>query len=188
MKNSDKGKSAIRHEVLNLFTLLNFQVAGSTLEESAKEEMLDYLKKLILLINYQDVFLGEKHALLKRDIDLKEILEVVEMIYERKLKLKKVRMTLPTQSLIIKVDRKFAQEGLELIIKKLMEQAKKIEISIDKKALKIQHDSSDILKDGKINLTELVSDDFSYPLAVRLLEATGAKLTCKKGLIKIDFK
>jgi len=188
----DKKKALIRHEILNIFTLLNFEVSGADLDGTVKSDIHRQIKILVLLINYEDVLLGKKRKLLKRELDLGEVLETVAMIFETDMRNRGIKLTLPAKSMTLDADHKSIQEGLELILMKLMDGATKIGFDSGKKVVRISHNSKAELENEKAELINYLANrkddlDFAYQLALKLLKLNGAKVKSGKGLLTITF-
>lgn len=189
----DKKQALIRHEILNLITIVNFAVSSSELQDKNKKEILERLTLITLLVKYRDVFLGKEKEIFKRPVDLNEILEAIAMIYEKQFKRNKVKLDIPRNETMIKMDRKLVQEALGQILVELMGHAKKIAITYKNGTLSIKYDSPQKLTDKKINLMKCLTDkekypNFAYQLALHLLSLTGAKVKSGKGEMKISFK
>jgi len=186
----DKDKALLRHEILNIFTLLNFEVAGTDLDEAKKAGILRHLKLLTLLIKHEDVFVGKQSELFKTEVDLGEILEIVVMIHQKEFERRDIKLTVPGEAMMVEVDRKLLQETLEEILVKLMASATTIDMTQENGTLKIAHNASERPEDKRVDLMECLTDktaDFSYQLALRLLELNGATLKSENGLISISF-
>ena len=189
----DKKRALIHHEILNLMTIIDFTVSAADLKEEDKEEILRQLKLVTLLIKYEEIFLNREKEVLKRPVYLNEILETLVMMHGKQLKRKKVSVKIFNDDTIIKTDRKMAQEALEQILDELMGHAENVAVACQNGTLSIEYDPPRRLADKKTDLMKCFTDrkacpDFAYQLALHLLPLTGAKITSKKGLVKISFK
>ena len=184
----NKNKNLIHHEILNVITLINFEISGSTLAETKKKDLLKDLKLLTLLINYEDVILGEKRELFKKPVHINETLETIQMVQEKHMKTMRVKFNLPTDDLTADIDHKIFQEALEQIILRLMNTAKKIDFRYRGNTLEIHHDG-EALNMKKVELMECLKDrqQFLLQLPLKLLELNGLKVRGGKAMIAIDF-
>jgi len=189
----NKGSTLIRHEILNIFTLLNFEVTDTDLPDITKERFLKNIKMLTLLVSYEDIFLGKKRKNFYNVVDLSEIIETIILIHHSEINRKQIKIIDPGNKLMIKVDRTLIQEAIDQIFVKIIDTAKEIAISYKNGALKITHNASDPLLTEKFDLIKSISNrepckKFPYQLALHLLEINGAKVLSEKSLLTITFK
>lgn len=186
-------KSVLRHEILNILTLISFSVSDSKLDQSKKSEIDDWIKLINLLIAHEDVIFDKKPKLFLRENNLNEILEIIMAIIKDKLT--KIKITLPENDLHVKIDRNLIKECLEQIIKKLLESSTEIEcVLCDKKnQLIIIHNSKDKLNIKKksfvkfLNKKDFMHSEIPFQFALNVLDIHKAKITSSKNKIVITF-
>ena len=184
----NKNKSLIHHEILNVITLINFEISGSALPEAKKKDLLKDLRLLTIFINYEDVILDEKRELFKRQVHINEVLETIQIIHEKHMKNLHVEFNLPTGDLTAEVDHKMIQEALEQIILRLMNTTSKIDLAYNGNTLEIHYNGENVDLE-KVELMECLKDrqKFLLQLPIKLLELNGLKVRGAEGMIAIDF-
>lgn len=187
-------RAFIRHEILNTITVVNFLVGSANLRENEKEEILRHMKLVSLLTAETEFLLGKKRKFSHERVDLNEIFDMIDCLFEEKIRRKRMRLSLAKTNLAVSGDRDVILHGIEQIILRLMEFSKKIDVTIDEKKQKldISYDFGQKLNVTKESMMKLLKEhpDHSglfFHVAVRLMELSGVKLVFKKGLIEVAF-
>lgn len=187
-------KSFIRHEILNIITLVNFLIVDSGLKEGERFEILQHLKMLGLLCSQGDFILGKKKKFSRRDVQLSEVMDLTEAILKESRKKAKSRVIFPKTKLLVKGDRDVIMSGLESILIELLPLTKKIELKINEKSgkLSLLYESEQSLKTSKLSLIDLLKDgakwrEVFFEVHVRLLNMSGVRTNFKKGIVEILF-
>jgi len=190
-----KTKKLIRHELLNILTVINISILDDELDEVKKEQIFDLIKLASLLINYEDIFLGLKAKPFPQRIDLKEILEIIILSHKKKIADNNIKIILPKHIFFIKADREYIKESLEQIIKKLFSLVSGIEFKFDDQAnqLIILCDKEIAPKINKkilikcLNKKDLISNELVLQLALKILEMNKVKFNVKGKEIVMTF-
>ena len=115
-----KIKVFLHHELLNILMTINALIDDEALKAERKEQILDLTKRASLLIIYENIFLGKKPKPFLQKVNLKEILEIVLAIHEKKIANRSVIVTLPENDCFVKTDKDSTKEAMEQIIGKLL--------------------------------------------------------------------
>ena len=190
-----KTKKFIRHELLNMLTVINISILDDELDEAKKEQIFDLIKLASLLIGYEDIFLGLKAKPFLQRIDLKEILEIILLSRKKKIADNNIKIILPEHIFFIKADREYIKESLEQIIKKLFSLVSGIEFKFDDQAnqLIILCDKEIAPKINKkmlikrFNKEDLRSNELGLQLALKILEMNKVKFNVKGKEIVMTF-
>lgn len=190
----NKDKSFLRHEILNLITLINFHIAEANLKAGEKSEILEKLRMLTLLCANEDFILGNKKEFSRRESALAEILELTDAVLRDELKKSGFSLTLPATNLIIKGDRQAVMKGLEQIIQKLLPLTKKIDVKVDekKRKLSLHYDSNKVLCLSERSIIEILEngagpEEAFFEIYVGLMKMSGVKTNFKKGVVEVLF-
>ena len=190
-----EAKKLIQHELLNTLMKINVLIADNQLNKKNKEYILDLIKLASLLISYENVFLGKKLEAFPQKINLIEILEVVAMIYKKKITDNNIKITLPKNDFYIKIDKQHIQEALGQIIKTLLDSASAIELKFDnqKNKLSISYKAKKIIKFNKkplikcLNEKNLTNNEIPLQLALQILAMNKIKFKAIGKGIEIVF-
>ncbi len=188
-------RAFIRHEILNIVTILNFMVAEAKIKPKARSEILQNLKMIGLLTAQTEFILGNKKKFSKVEIPLAEIIEITEAVLSDHLKKAKMKLKLPKTRLIIKGDRDVIMGGLEHILLYLMPATSNVDMHVDKKnkKLHLKYDSDQVLKPSNQSLLEVLRKandplEVFFEIHVQLMQKSGVKTNFKKGHIELTFK
>ncbi len=186
-------RSFLKHEILNIITLINFLIADGEPEVKQTKKILSYLKMLSVMVVEEDVFLGKKKAFLNQDVTVDDVIEIVSQLIREELKKAKCVLRIQNTHLIFKADFETIKSGIEQILKKLLSHATRIEISADQanKALIIQANSKIQLDVTDKNLLEALKEkknhtDVLLILSLKLMRMNGLKIESKAGVVKIS--
>ena len=192
---SEKIKRLIRHELLNILTLINVLISSDELDEAKKEQILDLIKLASLLITYENVFLGKKPKFFIQKVNLKEILEIIVIIYKKKIADNNINVILPKYNFFVKTDGSCIKETLEQIIKKLVNSVTGMEFKFDDQAKKltILFKGGSVPKFNKKNLIQslgkesLLNNEIALQLALEILDLNKIKFTSTRNRIVMTF-
>lgn len=189
----DNKKAFIRHEILNIITLVNFLIIDSKMKEKEKEEILGHLKMGALLIGEQDLFVdGRPKAFFNQAIDLDQMLWMISDIVEPEAKKKKVKLAMTPAGATVYADANVLKGGLETMLRYLFQITKKIHIEVTPSFLTMHYDGPLIEGMNKGTLIQYLKEKHSYPeifcrVSLELMRMNHFKLKFQKGLITIHF-
>ncbi len=190
----NNGRAFIKHEILNIVTLLNFLILDTSLSSEKKREILGHLKLLGVLTAEEEFLADKKKQFLYQKLELKDILEMVHLVIEHQTKKNKIHLKVETGSLMIKGDRNVIKNGLENLLLSLMKRSKTIEIDIDgqQKCLFINYEAKETFKVEPGSALDYLKkphedQDILCKIAVEIMKASGIKIEYKKNRIKIKF-
>ena len=188
-----KIKERLRHEIINIFTVINFLVGHSRLSAAKKERVVDLIKLASLLIAHENIFLGKTPKFFLEKVDVNDILNTLMIIYEERIVAKKIKISFVKREFLIKADRNYVREALEQIFKKLLESATVLEFRFQDHQLIIVHNAgkSFDLKKKKLNHTlnqkNLIANEISFQLALEILNLNKIKFSSTRNKIVITF-
>lgn len=190
----DNGRSFIRHEILNIVTLVNFLIMDTDLSAEKKNELLEHLKMIGLLCAEQEFLLGKSKKFFDQKVPLHEIIEIIGHILEKHAKSKNVVLSLEGTQMMVKGDGNAIKNGIEQILLNLMELSKNIQLCVNEKtqSVEIKYTGNKTLTVGKEVLLEYLKAKHTYPeifckIAVEILKVNGVKVEFKKNLITLKF-
>ncbi len=190
----DDSKSFLRHEELNIITLLNFLIADSDLDADKRGDILKQLKMLALLIGQEKLFLGERRDFFIREFDLMDVLDMLPLLLEEEIRRTGLELELPVFAGKVEADFDVLKNGLEQLILSLASGTKKIEISYDDAShrLLIQFDGECSIKKEKGPLIELLNKGLDHAIInlqvnLHLMEMSGLKLSFDPGCVIIQL-
>lgn len=193
--NMDKTKQFIRHELLNIFTIIYHFLDEKKLTKNEREEALKLMKIATLLVAHEETILGSKPACFLQHVSLQDILESQLIIAEEKLTRKKSKIVRLKENPTLLTDRYHFNEAIGAILTPLLATSQQISFAFDegKNALIIHHDGGEILPPRpqlKKTLHEKHRDgtQIMLHLALILLEACHIKTQEKPGKITLTFQ
>ena len=192
MKNA---KELIRHELLNILMLMDVLIHNYELDRAKKEQLFDLIKLAGLLIAHENIFLGKKPKFSIQKVNLRETLEVIIAVYEKKITNRNTKVIFPKDNFFIKTDKRYIEETLEQIIKKLINSVTNIEFKFNDQAKKLTILSSgkDLPKLNKKHLIQslskenLLNNEIPLQLALEILDLNKIKFTSTKNKIVMAF-
>lgn len=193
--NQKKTKAILRHELLNILMTINVLIADKVMEAGGKERILDLTKRASLLIIYEDIFSGKESKPFLQEVSLKEILEIVLAVHDKKIANRSVLVTLPENDFFVKTDKNAVKEALEQIIGKLLDFVSVIEFRFNSQAneLVIAYEGGGGLKIRRTPLMECLSkkglpdNEIGLSLALEILNINGIKFILTGGKITFAF-
>jgi len=185
-------KAFLRHEILNVITLVNFIIADSKLSDKEKAEILERLKLVTLLTSAGDVFLGKKKKFYKQKVELDDTLEIISLILEKRVKKAKISLKIDHTNLVLKTDRNVLKNGLEEILLNLMNISKKIHVKSTGRKLTMKYSGQKQLKLSKGDILQYLRNRHGYSeiflqASIQLMKLNGIKTSLKKGLVEISL-
>ena len=163
-------KAFIRHELLNIMTLIHLMNAHEV-DIDKKEAVFKSLKEAEFLVVYEDLLLGEKRKILLENIELKSFIEDNVELYEEWLKKHKIQIHFPRENMIIKADKRIFKHLIEVILLHIIPKTKKITFEIHKKQslLMIIFDQQKEFKKGEKGWKMEITEKLSKILKVKLI-------------------
>lgn len=190
-------KSIIRHELLNIFTIISiFTSNGKNLIKDRKE-VLQLINASSLIIAYENIFLGKKMKAHKDIFSLQEVLELLSYVYKKDFNAKKIKFSLNINGEgIVKGDKRLFKESIELIIKRIIgcTSLLKIDYIGKKKQLIISYKCKKcaVLKRGDLVKSllqkEYKTGGMGFQLALRLLDSQGIKTKITNNQVTLQLK
>lgn len=189
----DNKRAFIRHEILNIVTLVNFLIIDSEIKEDEKESILEHLKMVALLTAEQELFVeNQSKAFFNQKIDLDQMFWMISDILEPEAKKKKVKLTIAATDATVFADSNALKNGLENLLRYLFQITKKIHIEASSSSLIVRYDGPDIKGMDKGALIQYLEEKHSYPeifcrVGVELMQMNHFKIKFGKSLITIQF-
>lgn len=191
----DKTKQFIRHELLNIFTIIYHFLDEEKLTKSEREEALKMMKIATMLVAHEEIMLGENPSCFLQHVSLQDIVEGQLLISEDRLKGKKLKIHNLKEDPMVLTDRYYFNEALGYILDPLFAKSTQIAFTFDaeKNALIIHHDRTKILPPRpqlKKTLHEKHRDStqIMLHLALILLKACHIETQEKIGSITLTFR
>lgn len=190
-------KSFIRHELINILTVINILVIDGRLNSAKKERITDLIKLANLFIYYEDIFLGKKVNFINEIVNLREVLEMIAMIYEEQIQKKNIKIVLPKRDFFVKTDKQSIRESLEHIIKRLLVFVSKMQFQFDEKnkqlVIRFKEQKVKALSLTKepliqcLNKNKLNENEIAFQFALELLDRNRIKFKSMKEKLIITF-
>lgn len=192
----DKTKQFIRHELLNIFTIINHLLSEEKLTKIEREEALKMMKVATIMVAHEEILLGKNPKGFLQKVSLQDIIESQLLIAEEKLKRKKLQIKpLKGDPIIVLTDRYYFSEALGYILNAIFSRSSHVTFAFDEKKcqLVIQHDVQKILPvraELKKALHEKHRDStqIMLHLALTLLKAGRIKVQEKPNMIVLSLK
>ncbi|MBU0727825.1 hypothetical protein KKA95_04025 [Patescibacteria group bacterium] len=189
-------KGFIRHELLNIFTIINIYTSNEKITKKEKERIFTLIRVAALLVTYRDVFLGKKLKFNFANVTISEIIELLYYIFEEEIIKNKIDFTVLIKNCNVKADRNKLKECIELILRRIMCCTSEIIFECDKKdkSLIIKYKCKD---DRKLEAGDLVkclknkqyeNHEMGFQLALELLKMQGVKVSMPKNQVVLKFK
>ncbi len=190
-----KTKELIRHELLNILMLMDILMCNDELDEGKKKQISDLIKLAGLLIAHENIFLEKKSQFFEQKVNLREILEIIVAIHEKKISNHNIKIILPKDDFFVKTDKRYIEEAFEKIIKKMMNSVTSMEFKFDNRNKKITIFSKEggMPKLNKKRLIQslsnknLLNNEIALQLALEIFNLNKIKLTSEKNKVTIVF-
>jgi len=186
-------RSILRHELLNIVTVLHFLL----LEEGSvdKEKSADLLRKMTMLIAHEKFFLGGKVDFFKQYLSIKDITDTVVAVTNTRIKNKDFLISNECPDIDIFIDRYYMEEALKLLMEKIIEEGNLLKFSYDMQSnsLKINYEGVEFEPDNKqslmacLNKKTIYNGDVGISLAFKMLKSMGLKIEAKTNLLEVKF-
>jgi len=190
----DNPKSVLRHEILNIITILNFLVDDSNIPPERKIEMLNHLKMVSLLTAEEKIFLAQKKGFFIRELDLMEVLDMLSFLLEKEIHRSGAVLNLPKSAGKVDADFDVLKKGLEQLFLCLLFDSKKIEVDYDEpsRQLCVAFDGDFSIEKESGELIELLNKGLDHAtinlqVSLHLMEMSGLKLVFEPGRVMIQF-
>ena len=191
----EKKKALIRHEVLNLLTLINMIVGSSGISQRDKNELQKIVKVIGLIISREDVITGKEIRFLNEEFDINEILDLTIAINEELLRKRKVNLQLPNTDLRVCADKTVVKDFIDQILVHLCHFVSSIEFTFDGmgKILVIHFEGDKSFELKKKTLLaclkekSCIVDELPIRISMHLMSLNGIKVKFGKKSIFITF-
>ena len=190
MENPD---SILRHEALNIITLVNFLVVDTNLPQPKKVEILEHLKMLGLIYAERDLIVGKDRPVFNQSIDLSEILEILKETLKKPFEKNGVTLQIDSLDLNIKADFEIVKSGLEQILGQLIQISSDISITSTRpSSVIITYRSDKVLEPPTLTLIDCFKNKLKYSdiflkLALSLMESNGIKVHFNTNQVRVEF-
>lgn len=189
-----KGRSFLRHEILNLLTILNFSILSTHLSEKKKQDLLNPLK-LVGILNAEESFiLEQKREFFNQEVKVGEVLEMIQYVITTQDKKLAKKLEIDPIPWSIKCDANVLKQGLEHLLMALLEHSQKIHLVEDEKEkmLIINYIAQKTYQIDPTLLPEYLKGKNDYneifcKISVELMKANGIKVNFKKNAVEIIF-
>lgn len=187
-------KDILTHYLLNLLTIINFEISGFRINEKDKEKIDNLINVASILIANESIFLNKKTDLFKQDVSLKEQIELITAVLKNEIQKNSIKIKYPKNDLIIKVDKFYFNEAFKYLLKEILNSSDKLELIIDnkKKSLKIIHNNTELKKPTEdiikfLKTKNFNKDQITFQFASTILKIHKIKILHKKNQITIFF-
>lgn len=136
-------RNNVRHFLLNLLTILNLKIDESV-DGDVKEDMMDLIKTISLVIYNEEVFLGKDVEFFMQDVRISELLDLGLSVFGNEISERGVEIEGIDTGMEVRVDKNQFIDALKVIFAKLLIDGSFLKFEFDKvvKVLKIEHDSA----------------------------------------------
>lgn len=183
-------KDFLRHELLNLFTILSFYVEDDYFNQ--KQAISELLKKATLLIKYEKIILGKKIDFFKKEVSLFEVFEILNSIYSAQTTSGKIKLKMPSRDFFCQTDQSYLLEGLDFLLSRLIQTSTQIEVFFNQKEKKILIDfvgpSLELINEDIIDYLKTEQRNFSeiaFCFALNLFKQLGIEVKVLPSQIQI---
>ncbi len=193
MKQLDE-KDILRHYLLNLLTIINFEISNFKINDKEKEKIDNLINIASILIANEKIFLNKKTDLFKQDLSLKDQIELNIAILKNEIIKRNINPEYPEKDLIIKVDKFYFNEAFKYLLKEVINNSDKLKFLINNKnqSLKIIHNNTKLKKPVENIVKFLKTKNFNkneitFQFAFSILKIHKIDIKCYKNKITIIF-
>ncbi|MBI5414230.1 hypothetical protein HZA38_01820 [Candidatus Peregrinibacteria bacterium] len=191
-----KTKSILRHELLNIFTLLQIELEEMKFSPSQKSRIQNLLSRAIILASHEDIFLGISPKFKLQKVLLNEFLEEVLLFHRKEIRKKKISTSFPKENVMVSLDRYFVREALERILEKVFLDGTSIAFLYNQKTKSLSLRSSKNIAAGNFQKPileclfekNISNEECEYQIALSLLEMYSQKVRFQKNEMRISLK
>lgn len=188
-------KDIVRHYLLNLLTIINAELSNIETKKEVYRKITDLIQTASAIISNEDILIGKSKKTFIQEFSLNEIIDITLVIFDKKIKDKKIKINKLKEEHSVKIDRHYFGEATKYIIDKLTEENKEISFKFNKnkKQLTIEYDNEIEIPSTKEDIIEsfknkeLKKTDIYTKLAIIFFELQKIKISFKKRSITLDF-
>ena len=182
-----KNKDILRHEMLNVLTVLHLLLEDEDLDAESQADALKKIELLSILIRYEKLFLEEEISLFLQKTSLRDSFFELEALEE-------YNISLPGEGdILLETDRYHFLSGMQEVFDFFLSRSKESALLLQEKqrTLCLMHSLSlDEIPQKKPLLLMLKEKDqgaLSFQLGLHLLDALGIQIQQKKGEMRFLF-
>lgn len=190
MKNAQQ---QIKHELLNIFTVMGHILSAETDYLKAKKQLLELTTLSSLLVSHADIFANKKPKFFYQKVFLNELLETSFTIAQENESVEKKFHSF-SEKIFLRLDRYYIGEALREILRRLLQLSPSIHAEFDAPTLTLTliHKGKKILPKNITLLNILNSKnrenrEIFFQLGLRILGFYKVRLTEKKGSLHLTF-
>lgn len=185
----EKPKQTIKHELLNMFTIMEHLLSEKTVNENKRKKLLELLEISTLLIKHQEIFLKKKPHFFYQEISIHELCEAA-FISAQQHEYTEGKIVLSGEKLSLSLDRFHLSEAFKQLFKKILKNSREIIIMFDPEtcSLEIHHQGKMVLK--RRNNTQFLDSknrEIGFQLGLEILKLCKIKISEKKGSVILSF-
>jgi hypothetical protein len=190
MKNAQQ---IIKHELLNIFTVMGHIISPETNCPKAKKQLLELITLSSLLVSHSEIFSNKKPKFFYQKVFLNELLETSFYIAQENESGGK-KLTIFLEKVFIKIDRYYIGEALREILRRLLQLSQTIQAQFDEttRTLKLIHTGKNIIP-KKVDLLDILNSknrenrEIFFQLGLKILQLSKVTLKEKKGELLLIF-
>jgi hypothetical protein len=190
MKNAEQ---IIKHELLNIFTVMGHVISSETNCPKAKKQLLELMTLSSLLVSHSEIISKKKPKFFYQKVFLNELLETSFYIAQENESGSK-KLTIFSEKVFIKIDRYYIGEALREILRRLLQLSQTIQAEFDdaSRTLKLIHNGKNILP-KKVDLLDILNSknrenrEIFFQLGLKILQLSKVALKEKKGELLLTF-
>jgi len=188
-------KSFIKHELLNIFTIINLFTSDGELGKKEILRISELIRLATILVSYENILSGESPKLFFEKVNIFSVIEILTSVYDEKIKENNIDIILPKDSFNIIGDKHYIRSTFDQIIKKLLNHYSRISFNLDHKtnSLNISFSGDSAVQLSKKNLKDsltkpdLESGELGFQLALKILDLHNMKYIFQKNKMIIKF-
>jgi len=188
-------KSLIRHEILNLLTVITIMMEEPDLNKLDRKHLRKIVQVIGILVSREDIFAGKKVKFFKEKFNLDDILSLAVIIHEKCLKKRKVSYVLPSKDFYIFEDKTIVKEFLDELITHLCPVVTSMKFTYQeaKNTFAIQYEASESVKFKKKSLLDCLIEkdclvnELPIRVAIYLLSLNGVQIKWGEKKVSVIF-
>lgn len=188
-------KSLIRHEILNLLTVITIMIEEPDLNRIDRKQLRKIIQVIGILVSREEIFSGKKVKFFKEEFNLNDILSLALIIHEKCLNKKKVPITLPNEDFLAFEDKTVIKEFLDELVSHLCPMAKSIRFAYEqpKRKLMIHYEATESLDFKEKTLLDCLKEkeclvkELPIRVAMHLMNLSGIRVQWGKKTISVIF-
>ncbi len=188
-------KQFIRHELLNICTILSLVCEENDHFSGSKEKIQPLIEAAVVLIEHEEILLGEKPEYFPQKQCLREIIDILLVGLEDTIISHYIQLTVDIDPTVeVTVDRHYFETALRYILQKLFQKSSFVRISVKEPCkLIVQHDFSPKKELMPKNISQslqkenLYNGELAYQIGLYLFGAEEKKVTFVQKFIEVEL-